>query len=295
MEGIITKAISGFYYVYCDDKVYECKARGVFRKGNISPAVGDIVKITLIDSSHGVLEEVLMRKNFLKRPVIANLDKLFIVSAYEKPAPNALMIDRLVALCEFSSIEPIIVFNKSDMGDFSAWSDIYSKSGFKVYTVSCSDKTGVEALKKEIVNCTCAFAGNSGVGKSSILNILIPDITFKTGDISEKLGRGRHTTRQVELFAHNFGGFIADTPGFAAVENNKFDLEFKEQLPKLFREFKPFLNSCYFTGCSHTCEKGCAVCEAVEKGEIPFSRHESYKTLYNEFKDIKPWQVKKGK
>ena len=293
MTGIITKAISGFYYVTARGQLYECKARGVFRKENISPVVGDNVKITPTDSSHGVLEEILPRKNYLTRPVIANLDKLFIVSAFEKPSPNALMIDRLIALCEFSSIEPIIVFNKSDLGDFSQWENIYKKSDFKVYTVSYNNKEGIEALKDELKDCICAFAGNSGVGKSSILSVLLPDISFQTGHISEKLGRGRHTTRQVELFAHPFGGLVADTPGFAAVENDRYDFKFKEELPTLFREFKPYIDNCYFTGCSHTCEKGCAVCEAVKNGEIPVSRHESYKTLYNEYKDIKPWQLKR--
>lgn len=292
MTGIITKAISGFYYVAVNGEIYECKARGVFRKENISPCVGDYVEIELTDSSHGVLVKIHPRKNHLIRPVISNLDKLFIVSSFEKPAPNALMIDRLIALCEMSDIEPIIVFNKSDLGDFSYWENVYKKSGFKVYTLSCINKESVEALKEEIKNCICAFAGNSGVGKSSILSILLPEFSFETGNISEKLGRGRHTTRQVELFTHKFGGYVADTPGFAAIENDKFDLDFKEKLPSLFREFEKYINDCYFTGCSHTCEKGCAVCEAVKKGEIPVSRHESYVSLYNEYKDIKPWQIK---
>lgn len=295
MNGIITKAISGFYYIFSQGIVYECKARGVFRKENISPAVGDNVIFIATDSSHGIIEEILPRKNYLNRPVIANLDKLFIVSAYDKPAPNALMIDRLIALCEFSNIEPVIVFNKSDMGDFSHWVDIYKGAGFKVYTVSCNENTGVNALCDELNDCICAFAGNSGVGKSSILNILLPDISFKTGDISEKLGRGRHTTRQVELFSHPYNGFVADTPGFASVENDLLDLDFKDRLPWLFREFEPFLDDCFFTGCSHTCEKGCAVCEAVKNGDISLSRHESYKVLYNELKNIKPWQIKKTK
>ncbi len=293
MEGIIIKAISGFYYVKNETGIFECKARGVFRKENISPIVGDRVVFTKTSEKSGVVEQILPRKNCLARPLIANLDKLFIVSAYENPAPNALLIDRLIAICEMAGIEPVLIFNKSDLGDFSIWASIYEKAGFKVYTVSCKSGEKVEDIKSELKNCTCAFAGNSGVGKSSILSRLLPEISFATGEVSRKLGRGRHTTRTVELFVNSHGGLVADTPGFASVENDKFDLDFKENLPFLFREFEPFLNGCRFTGCSHTAEKGCAVIEAVEKGEISKSRFESYVALYNEVKDLKPWEVKR--
>ncbi len=293
MEGIIIKAISGFYYVKNETGIFECKARGVFRKENISPIVGDRVVFTKTSEKSGVVEQILPRKNCLVRPLIANLDKLFIVSAYENPAPNTLLIDRLIAVCEMADIEPVLIFNKSDLGDFSAWACIYKKAGFKVYTVSCKSGENIEDIKSEFKNCTCAFAGNSGVGKSSILSRLLPEISFATGEVSRKLGRGRHTTRTVELFANSHGGLVADTPGFASVENDKFDLDFKENLPFLFREFEPFLNGCRFTGCSHTAEKGCAVIEAVEKGEISKSRFESYVALYNEVKDLKPWEAKK--
>ena len=293
MEGIIIKAISGFYYVKTETGIFECKARGVFRKENISPIVGDRVLFSKTSEKSGVVEEILPRKNCLVRPLIANLDKLFIVSAYENPAPNALLIDRLIAICEMAEIEPVLIFNKSDLGDFSIWASIYKNAGFKVYTVSCKSGENIEAIKAEFKNCTCAFAGNSGVGKSSILSRLLPEITFATGEVSKKLGRGRHTTRTVELFVNSYGGLVADTPGFASVENDKFDLNLKENLPFLFREFEPFLNDCRFTGCSHTAEKGCAVIADVEKGEISKSRFESYVALYNEVKDLKPWEVKR--
>ena len=295
MEGIIIKAISGFYYVKTETGIFECKARGVFRKENISPIVGDRVLFSKTSEKSGVVEEILPRKNCLVRPLIANLDKLFIVSAYENPAPNALLIDRLIAICEMAEIEPVLIFNKSDLGDFSIWASIYKNAGFKVYTVSCKSGENIEAIKAEFKNCTCAFAGNSGVGKSSILSRLLPEITFATGEVSKKLGRGRHTTRTVELFVNSYGGLVADTPGFASVENDKFDLNLKENLPFLFREFEPFLNDCRFTGCSHTAEKGCAVIAAVEKGEISKSRFESYVALYNEVKDLKPWEASKNK
>ncbi|MBQ8304129.1 MAG: ribosome small subunit-dependent GTPase A [Clostridia bacterium] len=293
MEGIIIKAISGFYYVKTEAGIFECKARGVFRKENISPIVGDRVVFSKTNEDKGIVEEILPRKNCLVRPLIANLDKLFIVSAYENPAPNALLIDRLIAICEMAEIEPVLIFNKSDLGDFSGWASIYKNAGFKVYTVSCKSGENVEEIKSEFKNCTCAFAGNSGVGKSSILSRLLPEISFATGEVSRKLGRGRHTTRTVELFVNSYGGLVADTPGFASVENDKFDLSFKENLPFLFREFVPFLNGCRFTGCSHTAEKGCAVIEAVENGKISKSRFESYVALYNEVKDLKPWEAKR--
>ena len=162
MEGIIIKAISGFYYVKTETGIFECKARGVFRKENISPIVGDRVLFSKTSEKSGVVEEILPRKNCLVRPLIANLDKLFIVSAYENPAPNALLIDRLIAICEMAEIEPVLIFNKSDLGDFSIWASIYKNAGFKVYTVSCKSGENIEAIKAEFKNCTCAFAGNSG-------------------------------------------------------------------------------------------------------------------------------------
>ena len=293
MEGIIIKAISGFYYVKNETGIFECKARGVFRKENISPLVGDRVVFSVTDQEKGVVEEILPRKNSLRRPLIANLDKLFIVSAYENPEPNALLIDRLVAICEMAEIEPVIVFNKSDLGDFSKWVSVYKNAGFKVYTVSSKSQEGIDDLKSEFENCTCALAGNSGVGKSSILSVILSEINFATGEVSKKLGRGRHTTRTVELFENNVGGLVADTPGFASLENDKFDYSFKENLPFLFREFAPFLDDCFFTGCSHTSEKGCAVIAAMNDGKIEKSRFESYVALYNEVKDLKPWENKK--
>ena len=293
MEGIIIKAISGFYYVKNESNLFECKARGVFRKENVSPIVGDKVVFSATEEGKGIVEEILPRKNFLQRPLIANVDKLFIVSAFENPEPNTLLIDRLIAICEMAKIEPVIVFNKSDLGDFSKWETIYKNAGFTVCTVSAQSGKGIDDIRAELKNCTCAFAGNSGVGKSSILSVILPHVTFATGEVSKKLGRGRHTTRTVELFSYENDSFIADTPGFASLENDKFDYSFKENLPFLFRDFEPYLNDCFFTGCSHTSEKGCAVIEAMQNGKIEKSRFESYVALYNEVKDLKPWENKR--
>lgn len=289
MTGILIKAISGFYYVNCDGNVYECKARGNFRKAGVSPVVGDTVKFTLTDDTHGIVESICNRKNLFNRPLVANIDKLFIVSAYSTPAPDTLMIDRLTALAVYNNIEPIIVFNKSDMGSFNDLYEIYAKAGFKTYIVSAKDNIGIDQLKSEMQNSVCAFSGNSGVGKSSILNALFPNLQLKTGEVSDKLGRGRHTTRHTELFFVGDEAYVVDTPGFSTVDTNEDLYDFKLSLADCFPDFSDYLGECRFTSCSHTIEKGCAVIEAVRDGIIQKSRHESYVALMAELKDITAW------
>ena len=291
-KGILIKAISGFYYVSCDDSVYECKARGNFRKAGVSPVVGDIVEFSLVDNTHGIVEQITTRKNLLIRPLVANIDKLFIVSAYSTPSPDTLMIDRLSALAVYNNIEPIIVFNKSDMGSFEEFYNIYKASGFKTYVVSARDNIGLDDLKSEMKNCVCAFSGNSGVGKSSILNALFPSLQLKTGEVSDKLGRGRHTTRHTELFFVGDGAYVVDTPGFSSIDTTEDLYEFKIALPECFPEFNEYIGECKFTSCSHTTEKGCAIIDAVKEGNIQKSRHDSYVTLWSELKDITSWNNK---
>ena len=290
MKGTLVKAISGFYYVNCNNNIYECKARGNFRNAGISPVVGDCVEITELDSSHGVLESVYERKNLLNRPPVANIDKLFIVSAYSTPSPNTLMIDRLCAIACFNNIEPIIVFNKCDMGDFSEWVQIYEKTGFKTLVVSANTGEGIEDIQKELEGCVSAFTGNSGVGKSSLLNTLMPELELKTGEVSDKLGRGRHTTRHVELFDLGNNCRVADTPGFSTIECDPVS---KEEVAELFKEFREHLGECRFTSCSHTTEKGCAVLEAVRQGKIAPSRHESYCEQYRQAASLPSWERRK--
>lgn len=291
MQGILLKAISGFYYVNCDGVTYECKARGNFRKSGISPVVGDRVEITVIDGKKGVVEKVCERKNLLNRPLVANIDKLVIVSSYATPSPDTFMIDRLSALAVYHNISPVIVFNKCDQGDFTYFQGIYSRVGFPTYTVSAKTGEGIDDLSKELAGCVCAFAGNSGVGKSSILNALFGELNLATGDVSEKLGRGRHTTRHTELFSNKLGGFVADTPGFSSIEpDNNYD--FKEKLEDCFPEFSEYVCDCRFSSCTHTCEKGCAVLEAVSNGSVEETRLESYRALFEEYKDLKPWMKK---
>ena len=292
MTGILIKAISGFYYVSFDGNVYECKARGNFRKAGVSPVVGDIVEFSLTDNTHGIVEKICERKNLFNRPLVANVDKLFIVSAYSTPAPDTLMIDRLTALAVYNDIEPIIVFNKADMGSFDEFYNIYSNAGFKTYVVSAKDNVGIDDLKAEMRDSVCAFSGNSGVGKSSILNALFPELQLKTGEVSDKLGRGRHTTRHTELFFVGDGAYVVDTPGFSTIDTNEDLYDFKLSLANCFPDFCEYLGGCKFTSCSHIAEKGCAVVEAVRSGEIQKSRHDSYVALMAELKDITAWNTK---
>jgi len=295
MTGIIIKALSGFYYVNSQDELYTCRARGSFRKNGISPLVGDEVEFTPEADKTGTVEKILPRKTFLERPPVANITKLFIVSSFTDPAPNTVIIDKLTVIARHKGIEPIIVFNKCDMGDFSNFKKIYENAGFKTFVISTKTGQGLEELQEELKNCISAFTGNSGVGKSSILNFIFGDNVIETGRVSEKLGRGRHTTRHTQIYPLPNGGFVADTPGFSSIETDNTDYSLKEKLADYFYDFDKYTDSCRFTSCSHTKEKGCAVIEGVERGEIEATRHESYVTLFEELKSLKEWEIKKRK
>ncbi len=290
LNGLIIKAIAGFCYVEVGDAVYECKPRGSFRKEGVSPVAGDRVEISL-NGEKGVVERILERKNLLIRPPLANIDKLFIVSSYAVPSVNTLLIDRMIAIAEHFSIEPILVFNKADLGDFGDVVKVYSDIGYKTFVVSAETCTGIDAIKNELKDSISAFSGNSGVGKSSILNRLMPQLQLNTGEVSEKLGRGRHTTRQVELFKVE-GGYVADTPGFSSFEITDFQLDDKDELMYLFKEFNEYLGCCKFNSCAHITEPDCAVLAAVGSGMISKSRHSSYVSMYDSIKNIKPWERK---
>ncbi len=291
-NGIIIKGISGFYYVESENTVYECKARGIFRKEGITPLAGDRVKISIGANGKGWVEEIAPRTSYLDRPPVANVDRIYIVVSAADPSPSPIVIDRLTAIAEDKEIEPVIVFNKTDLANVDEYIEIYKKAGFDTYTVCCSTGEGVDALRDTLVNKINVFAGNSGVGKSSLLNLICPEFDLKTGEISQKLGRGRHTTRHVELLKLSNGGYVADTPGFASIDMEKQWI-YKENLQFAFREFKDYIGECKFTSCSHTGEKGCAIGDAVEKGIISKSRHQNYITLYREMEEIKDWERNK--
>lgn len=291
IRGRIIKAIGGFYYVEAAGTVYECRARGVFRKKNMSPLVGDLVTAVVLEDGTGTVSEITPRKNQLVRPPIANLDQLILVVSICDPAPSTLVIDKMIAAAEEQGIEPILVVSKTDLQDAGWLRAIYEKAGIPFYAVSSVTGEGVEAVRPLLQGKITAFTGNTGAGKSSLLNCIDPAFDLATGEISQKLGRGRHTTRHVELLPVE-GGYVADTPGFSFIQIERYNMVKKEDLQFCFREFSPYLQSCQFVSCSHVKEKGCAVLEAVEKGQISPSRHESYVAMYNEVKDIKEWQLK---
>ena len=292
LTGLIVKAISGFYYVEAADTLYECKARNFRRKG-ISPSVGDRVEISVpSDDSYASVEKIIDRKNYLIRPPLANLDRLFIISSSAEPSPNTLIIDKIAAVAVNKGIEPVVVFTKNDLSDCSRLAEDYRKAGIKALTYSIKDNKGADEILSLIKGNISAFTGNTGVGKSSLLNSLFPALSIQTGEISKKLGRGRHTTRHSELYKVG-DGYVADTPGFSTVDIERYEVIRKNELENCFPEFEQYIPNCRFTDCSHTCEKGCAVIEAVSSGLIPVSRHSSYKAIYEEVKNIPDWADRK--
>ncbi len=293
IKGKIIKGIGGFYYVETAEAIYECKARGNFRNQKISPLVGDDVEISLNDKGENRIENILQRKNSLVRPPIANLDQLFIIASIVDPDINLFIIDKLIAIAEFNHIEPIIVLTKIDLvDDYKKYQDIYINSGFT--TIACNNISGdgADEVKSYLTGKTSAFTGNTGVGKSSLLNSIDSNLSLATGETSKKLGRGKHTTRHSELFKIN-GGYVADTPGFSSLDFERCQRILKDDLFDCFRDFENYFGKCKFSTCSHINEKGCAICKAVEDGNIQKSRHNSYIQMYNDVKDIKEWELKK--
>ncbi|MBP5166646.1 MAG: ribosome small subunit-dependent GTPase A [Oscillospiraceae bacterium] len=290
-QGRIVKALSGFWYVRTEDGVLECRAPGKFRKNNILPLVGDMALVEPLGGGKGSLGEILPRKNRFIRPAVANVDIMVIIASAAVPVTEPYLIDRVAAISELKNCEPVICFNKCDLKR-SELCGIYRDAGFKAVETSAVTGEGIDELKNIISGKLCAFTGNSGVGKSSLLNMMEPDFGIPTGDVSEKLGRGRHTTRHVELFQLSCGAFAVDTPGYASFEESEIDLEMKSRLPELFREFRPYLGSCRFNDCAHVSDLGCAVVKAVEEGRISRSRHDSYIKLYQLAKQLREWEEK---
>ena len=292
-EGRIQKALSGFYYVDTGTEVLTCRARGKFRKDGVSPLVGDRVEVRELGNGEGFVEAILPRKNAFTRPAVANIDQLVVIASGAIPKTDPFLIDRVAAIAALKGCEVIILLNKCDLDSADSLYQIYRAAGFQTLRVSAQTGEGLEELIALIYGKLSAFTGNSGVGKSSILNALDPEFHLQVGEVSDALGRGRHTTRHVELFRLSCGAEIVDSPGFSSFETEELNLELKHRLPDTFREFQPYLEHCRFVGCSHTKEKGCAVLEAVRRGEIQKSRHASYLRLYEELKPLKDWQEHK--
>lgn len=292
LDGWILSARGGFYTVRTPDGAqYACRARGLFRNQRVSPLVGDHVKIQATDEGCGLLMEIEPRQNQLTRPAVANLDLLVLVASVAEPPPNLQVLDKMIAVATCQRMEPVLAVTKADLAQGGqALAGMYRAAGYACFAVSVRSGEGVEGLRAFLEGKTSCFCGNTGAGKSSLLNALDPGLSLETGEISQKLGRGRHTTRHAQLYPLAGGGYIADTPGFSAVDLSKYGIIRKEDLAGCFREFAPYRDRCRFTGCSHTRETGCAVLEAAGAGLIAPSRMESYRALYEDARQIKDWE-----
>ena len=291
MTGTIVKALSGFYYVDvgAERELVTCRGRGKLRHQKIKPLVGDHVDITVSPDGTGMVDEVLPRTNQFQRPMVANMEQLVILASEAIPVTDPFLIDRMISLAEYKGCEPIICFNKWDLEPADQLVELYRSAGFQTFAISARTGEGLAQLLEVLHGKISAFTGNSGVGKSSVLNAMCPQFHLEVGQVSEKLGRGRHTTRHVELFGVG-GGLVADTPGFSAFDVEQMELIPKEKLADTFREFRPYLEQCRFVGCAHLKERGCAVRQAVEDGAISPSRYQSYARLYEQVKSRPQWE-----
>lgn len=291
-RGRIEKALSGFYYVNTGRETLQCRARGKFRKEGLSPLVGDWVQVRELGGGEGFVEAVETRRNVFSRPAAANIDQLVILASAAIPVTEPYLIDRIAAIAALKGCDVLVCLNKCDLDPAEGLYGIYSCSAIPVLRISAETGEGLDALRRAIAGKLNAFTGNSGVGKSSVLNALVPGLQLPVGEVSKALGRGRHTTRHVELFPLDGGTYVIDTPGFSSFDTEEMDLELKEHLPETFPEFAPYVGECRFTGCTHTKEKGCRVLQAVKDGDIPVSRHKSYLRLFDELKNVQAWQKK---
>lgn len=285
LKGTIIKGIGGFYYVKAAGNVFECRARGIFRKDGIKPMIGDNVDI---DTDEGSIISIYERKNSLIRPPVSNIDTLVIVAATASPSPSLFLIDKMILNAEINGIEPVICINKTDIKDGSDIEKIYKSAGYKAFCISVKEDKGIEDIMPLFKNRVTAFAGLSGVGKSSLLN-RITDMSTLTGGVSERIQRGRNTTRHIELFELKEGGYVLDTPGFSSFEPENINAS---DLWQYFPEMREYGDKCRFKGCSHISEPDCAVKALLENGGLEKSRYESYKTLYEILKNKKGWTRK---
>lgn len=288
--GVIVKASGGFYTVETQDGTIECRARGIFRKEGVKPCVGDRVAIGFNEDGSGSVDEIFERKSSLIRPPLSNLDIMVLTLSVSDPEPNLFVTDKFIAVLEHKGIEPFITVTKSDLRDSEPLAGIYRSAGFEVFRVSGVSGEGVDELKDRLAGKFSAFSGNSGVGKTSLLNVIDPRLGLQVSETSKKLGRGRHTTRTVQSFLLDNGGRVADTPGFSSLDFVQVSDIDRDALPYCFREFRKHMTGCRFDDCTHTVEAGCGVLEAVERGEIASSRHSSYLQMFELVKDIKEWE-----
>jgi ribosome biogenesis GTPase len=290
-EYRIIKALSGFYYVQTEDGVVECRARGRFRRQDQSPLVGDFVRITR-QGDKGVLEALLPRKNAFIRPAVANIDQLVVLASCAIPVTEPFLIDRVLAIAQLQNVPALVVVNKDDLAPAQPLAEIYRRAGVPVLVTSAETGEGIEALREALAGKLSCLTGNSGVGKSSLLNRTCPQLQLPVGEVSEKLGRGRHTTRHIELYSLGSNTFVADTPGFSAFDTERMELVHKEQLQYAFPEFAPYLGHCQFPDCAHRKEPGCAVRKALAEGKIGQTRYSSYERLYELASQLKEWELK---
>ena len=290
-NGRIIRSLSGFYDVQIPGRVVSCRARGILRKEGNSPLTGDLVEITM-EREKGMVEKILPRKNSFVRPAVANVDALVVFAANVNPVTEPFLIDRVAAIAGDQEVPVYLCVNKCDLDPAVDLVRIYENAGFPVICTSAETGEGVEALRELLRGKLTAFTGNSGVGKSSILNRLCPELKLATGEVSEKLGRGRHTTRHVELYALGEDTYVADTPGFSSFDTDQMDVILKENLQYAFPDFGRFLGQCRFDDCSHRKEPGCAVRAALETGEVEKTRYDSYLRLYEKASQIKLWELK---
>ena len=285
------RSLSGFYDVQTEQGMVTCRARGVLRRGANSPLTGDLVEIS-VEQGKGMVEKILPRKNWFIRPAVANVDGLVIFAANVNPVTEPFLIDRVAAIAGDREVKVYLCINKCDLDPAVDLEKIYRGAGFSVILTSAETGEGVEELRTLIRGKLTAFTGNSGVGKSSILNRLCPELELPTGEVSEKLGRGRHTTRHVELYRLEEDTYVADTPGFSSFDTDQMDVILKENLQYAFPDFGPYIGQCQFHDCTHRKEPGCAVTVAVADGRIQPTRYDSYLRLYEKAAQIKQWELK---
>ena len=291
LTGRIIRSISGFYDVQTASGLVNCRARGILRKDGQSPLTGDMVEIT-VERGKGMVERILPRRNRFVRPAVANLDALVVFAANVNPVTEPFLIDRVAAIAGDQEVPVVLCINKCDLDPALDLAKIYKAAGFTVICASAQTGEGVEELRQLLRGKLTAFTGNSGVGKSSMLNCLCPQLELPVGEVSEKLGRGRHTTRHVELYRLEADTYVADTPGFSSFDTDQMEVILKENLQYAFPDFGPYIGKCQFHDCSHRKEPGCAVTAALAAGDIEPTRYDSYLRLYEKSSQIKTWEIK---